>query len=118
MDKIKEAEKKQENYSLDDVKAKTAEFKEKFKGLDIDNKEDSKKIRELMEEIKAEAFALVKTTAKLLYGKEFELRDGRMMTWNMIHYDVQFIGWLAIHEGAIAEMKTWDWKTLVATLPA
>jgi secA DEAD-like domain len=92
LDKIKEAEKKQENYSLDDVKAKTAEFKEKFKGLDIDNKEDSKKIRELMEEIKAEAFALVKTTAKLLYGKEFELRDGRMMTWNMIHYDVQFIG--------------------------
>ena len=118
LDKIKEAEKKQENYSLDDVKTKTAEFKEKFKGLDIDNKEDSKKIRELMEEIKAEAFALVKTTAKLLYGKEFELRDGRMMTWNMIHYDVHFIGWLAIHVGAIAEMKTWEWKTLVATLPA
>ena len=36
----------------------------------------------------------------------------------MIHYDVQFIWGLAIHEGAIAEMKTWEWKTLVATLPA
>ena len=117
-DKIKEFEKSQENYTLDDVKKKTQEFKELFVWLDINSKEDSKKIKDILESIKAEAFALVKTTAKLLYGKEFELRDGRIMTWNMIHYDVQFIWGLAIHEGAIAEMKTWEWKTLVATLPA
>ena len=116
--KIKEFEKSQENYTLDDVKKKTQEFKELFVWLDINSKEDSKKIKDILENIKAEAFALVKTTAKLLYGKEFELRDGRTMTWNMIHYDVQFIWGLAIHEGAIAEMKTWEWKTLVATLPA
>lgn len=116
--KIKEFEKSQENYTLDDVKKKTQEFKELFVWLDIHSKEDSKKIKDILESIKAEAFALVKTTAKLLYGKEFELRDGRTMTWNMIHYDVQFIWGLAIHEGAIAEMKTWEWKTLVATLPA
>lgn len=116
--KIKEFEKSQENYTLDDVKKKTQEFKELFVWLDINSKEDSKKIKDILESIKAEAFALVKTTAKLLYGKEFELRDGRIMTWNMIHYDVQFIWGLAIHEGAIAEMKTWEWKTLVATLPA
>ena len=116
--KIKEFEKSQENYTLDDVKKKTQEFKELFVWLDINSKEDSKKIKDILESIKAEAFALVKTTAKLLYGKEFELRDGRTMTWNMIHYDVQFIWGLAIHEGAIAEMKTWEWKTLVATLPA
>ena len=116
--KIKEFEKSQENYTLDDVKKKTQEFKELFVWLDINSKEDSKKIKDILEIIKAEAFALVKTTAKLLYGKEFELRDGRTMTWNMIHYDVQFIWGLAIHEGAIAEMKTWEWKTLVATLPA
>ena len=118
MTKIKEFEKSQENYTLDDVKKKTQEFKELFVWLDIHSKEDSKKIKDILESIKAEAFALVKTTAKLLYGKEFELRDGRTMTWNMIHYDVQFIWGLAIHEGAIAEMKTWEWKTLVATLPA
>lgn len=118
LDKIKEFEEKQKDFSLDDVKNKTADFKALFEGLDINSKEDSKKIREILEEIKAEAFALVKTTAKLLNGKEFELRDGRTMTWNMVHYDVQFIGWLAIHEWAIAEMKTWEWKTLVATLPA
>lgn len=116
--KIKEFEKSQENYTLDDVKKKTQEFKQLFVWLDINSKEDSKKIKDILESIKAEAFALVKTTAKLLYGKEFELRDGRTMTWNMIHYDVQFIWGLAIHEGAIAEMKTWEWKTLVATLPA
>ena len=116
--KIKEFEKSQENYTLDDVKKKTQEFKELFVWLDINSKEDSKKIKDILESIKAEAFALVKTTAKLLYGKEFELRDGRTMTWNMIHYDVQFIWGLAIHEGAIAEMKTWEWKTLVATLPS
>ena len=116
--KIKEFEKSQENYTLDDVKKKTQEFKQLFVWLDIHSKEDSKKIKDILESIKAEAFALVKTTAKLLYGKEFELRDGRTMTWNMIHYDVQFIWGLAIHEGAIAEMKTWEWKTLVATLPA
>lgn len=116
--KIKEFEKSQENYTLDDVKKKTQEFKELFVWLDINSKEDSKKIKGILESIKAEAFALVKTTAKLLYGKEFDLRDGRTMTWNMIHYDVQFIWGLAIHEGAIAEMKTWEWKTLVATLPA
>ena len=116
--KIKEFEKSQENYTLDDVKKKTQEFKGLFVWLDIHSKEDSKKIKDILESIKAEAFALVKTTAKLLYGKEFELRDGRTMTWNMIHYDVQFIWGLAIHEGAIAEMKTWEWKTLVATLPA
>lgn len=116
--KIKEFEKSQENYTLDDVKKKTQEFKELFVWLDINSKEDSKKIKDILESIKAEAFALVKTTAKLLYGKEFELRDGKTMTWNMIHYDVQFIWGLAIHEGAIAEMKTWEWKTLVATLPA
>jgi preprotein translocase subunit SecA len=36
----------------------------------------------------------------------------------MIHYDVQLIGWLALNDGNISEMKTGEWKTLVATLPA
>ena len=61
--KIKEFEKSQENYTLDDVKKKTQEFKELFVWLDINSKEDSKKIKDILESIKAEAFALVKTTA-------------------------------------------------------
>ncbi|MEE9364713.1 MAG: preprotein translocase subunit SecA [Cellulophaga sp.] len=42
---------------------------------------------------------------------------GRMTTWNMIHYDVQLIGGIALHRGKIAEMQTGEGKTLVATLP-
>lgn len=50
--------------------------------------------------------------------KLFELENWKNITWNMIPYDVQLIWGLAIHEWHIAEMKTWEWKTLVATLPA
>ena len=40
------------------------------------------------------------------------------LTWNMVHYDVQLIGGVALHRGKIAEMSTGEGKTLVATLPA
>ena len=43
---------------------------------------------------------------------------GNMVTWNMIHYDVQLIGGSVLHEGKIAEMATGEGKTLVSTLPA
>lgn len=42
---------------------------------------------------------------------------GKPITWDMIHYDVQLIGGVAMHEGKIAEMQTGEGKTLVATLP-
>lgn len=118
IEKIKEFEKAQENFSLEDVKNKTTEFKSKFEWLDFKDAEDTKKIKAILNEIKCEAFALVKTTAKLINGQTFELKDGRSITWNMIPYDVQLIWGLAIHEWNISEMKTWEWKTLVATLPA
>jgi preprotein translocase subunit SecA len=43
---------------------------------------------------------------------------GNMITWDMLHYDVQLIGGVVLHEGKIAEMATGEGKTLVATLPA
>ena len=43
---------------------------------------------------------------------------GTDVTWNMIHYDVQLIGGIILHQGKIAEMTTGEGKTLVATLPA
>ena len=43
---------------------------------------------------------------------------GGDITWNMIHYDVQLIGGMVLHDGKIAEMATGEGKTLVATLPA
>jgi len=42
---------------------------------------------------------------------------GKDVTWDMIHYDVQLIGGIAMHQGKIAEMQTGEGKTLVATLP-
>ena len=43
---------------------------------------------------------------------------GNEITWNMVHYDVQLIGGIVLHQGKIAEMATGEGKTLVATLPA
>ena len=43
---------------------------------------------------------------------------GGDVTWNMVHYDVQLIGGMVLHDGKIAEMQTGEGKTLVATLPA
>jgi preprotein translocase subunit SecA len=43
---------------------------------------------------------------------------GNMVTWNMIHYDVQLIGGVVLHTGKISEMATGEGKTLVSTLPA
>lgn len=42
---------------------------------------------------------------------------GNMITWDMVHYDVQLIGGIVLHQGRIAEMATGEGKTLVATLP-
>lgn len=42
---------------------------------------------------------------------------GKQITWDMIHYDVQLIGGMVLHDGKIAEMQTGEGKTLVATLP-
>jgi preprotein translocase subunit SecA len=43
---------------------------------------------------------------------------GNIVVWNMVHYDVQLIGGITLHEGKIAEMATGEGKTLVSTLPA
>ena len=42
---------------------------------------------------------------------------GKQITWDMVHYDVQLIGGVALHQGKVAEMQTGEGKTLVATLP-
>ncbi len=103
---IHELEAKFEKFSADDIKAKTAEFKALFEGLDFKVEEDSVKIKEILEDIKLEAFALVKQACKLLNGKSFDLSDGKKLDWNMVPYDVQLVGALSIHGGAISEMKT------------
>ena len=81
-----------EKLSATELKTKTQEFRDRlFKGETID-------------EILPEAFAVVREAAKRTLGQR--------------HFDVQLLGGLAIYHGGIAEMKTGEGKTLVATLPA
>ncbi len=54
---------------------------------------------------------------KALWKNQWQAAGGDI-TWNMIHYDVQLIGGMVLHDGKIAEMQTGEGKTLVATLPA
>jgi len=54
---------------------------------------------------------------KAFWGNKWEAA-GTMVTWNMIHYDVQLIGGIVLHHGKIAEMGTGEGKTLVSTLPS
>ncbi|MGC9342327.1 MAG: preprotein translocase subunit SecA, partial [Bacteroidales bacterium] len=51
------------------------------------------------------------------YWKNRWIAGGNEITWDMIHYDVQLIGGVVLHQGKIAEMATGEGKTLVATLP-
>ena len=53
---------------------------------------------------------------KAIYANTW-MAGGNMLKWNMVHYDVQLIGGIALHQGRIAEMATGEGKTLVATLP-
>jgi len=54
---------------------------------------------------------------KVIY-KNTWIAGGTPITWNMLHYDVQLIGGVVLHQGKIAEMATGEGKTLVSTLPA
>src|SRR6218665_1052910 len=177
--KIKALEPVLANLSHDQLRAKTAEFKEKIKQArakqdaeieakkieaentaDIDLREDiynaidalEKEAYDISEkvllEILPDAFAVIKETAKrfkenstitvtstekdrelsaakpyiTLEGDQTNWANqwnaaGKEITWDMIHYDVQLIGGIVLHEGKIAEMQTGEGKTLVATLP-
>lgn len=163
--------------SFDQLRAKTVEFKNKINSAtkpinnkidqleseieqaNIDRKEDIyKEIDQFKDEayqvsegvlndIQAEAFAVMKETAKRFvnnsslkvkatpFDREISTKDyvnlegedaiwsnswdaaGKPITWDMVHYDVQLIGGSVLHQGKIAEMMTGEGKTLVATLP-
>lgn len=92
--------------SLDDnaLRAKTTEFKERFsKG-------------ETLDDLLPEAYAVVKNACRRLVGTEIHV-SGYDQKWDMIPYDVQVIGAIALHRGCIAEMMTGEGKTLTASLP-
>jgi preprotein translocase subunit SecA len=68
------------------------------------------------DDILNEAFATVVRACELLQGQTMTL-GSQTLTWDMVPYDVQLLGGIILHNGAIAEMKTGEGKTLVCTLP-
>jgi len=69
-----------------------------------------------LDEILPEAYAVVKNGARRMCGSTLTV-NGQPLPWEMVHFDVQLIGGIALHRGMIAEMMTGEGKTLVATLP-
>lgn len=88
----------------EDILKKTEDFEKRIR--DGENPGD----------IMPEAFALVKEVTRRLCGKKWEV-TGHMWEWNMIPFDVQLLGAIVLFQGKIAEMKTGEGKTLVATMP-
>ncbi|MGD8320463.1 MAG: preprotein translocase subunit SecA [Gemmatimonadota bacterium] len=73
-------------------------------------------VEDTLDDILPEAFAVVKEACRRLLGTEIVV-TGQKMTWDMVPYDVQLIGAIALHQGKAAEMATGEGKTLVATMP-
>jgi len=102
--RINEREKELQALSDDALKAKTQEFRERAaKG-------------ETLDDLMVEAFAVVKNACRRLCGTVVDV-CGHPQTWDMVPFDTQLIGGIALHHGKIAEMATGEGKTLVATLP-
>ncbi len=83
----------------DELRRKTSEFRLRFDNIKKRNSE-----LQLLDDLLPEAFAVVREASRRVLG--------------MRHFDVQLIGGMVLHEGQIAEMKTGEGKTLVATLPS
>ena len=79
-------------------------------------KEERQTIKETLDAILPEAFAVVRETCRRLCGQTWNV-VGHPIKWDMVPYDVQLIGGIVLHEGKISEMATGEGKTLVATLP-
>ena len=85
--------------SDDELRSRTAQFRQQLEAAATPARQ-----RQLLDELLPEAFAVVREAGKRVLG--------------MRHFDVQLLGGMVLHDGQIAEMKTGEGKTLVATLPA
>src|SRR6266513_150407 len=111
--RINEMDEQFKSLSDDELRAKTAAWKDEISKLP-DLQEQWNKLDEIL----PEAFAVVKNAARRLKdrGHSFTVCD-QPMVWDMVHFDMQLIGGLVSHRGKISEMATGEGKTLVATLP-
>jgi preprotein translocase subunit SecA len=88
----------------EELKGKTAEFRKRLEE------------GETTDDIMTEAYACVKEVCRRLVGKKWVV-TGHEITWDMIPFDCQLIGGIALHKGKIAEMATGEGKSLVAAMP-
>ncbi len=102
--RINEHEKSYQTLTDEQLRAKTDEFRARVNA------------GETLDQILPEAFATAKNAARRMVGRKLLVCDHEL-TWDMVHFDVQLIGGIAIHQGRIAEMATGEGKTLVSTLP-
>ena len=72
--------------------------------------------QDALNSIMIDAFAIVKVVCKRMCGESWNV-SGQNVSWNMIPYNVQILGAIILHKGKVAEMKTGEGKTLVATMP-
>ena len=73
-------------------------------------------LEEALDELLPEAYGVVKETCRRLVGTQVVV-SGQTLTWDMVPYDVQVVGAIALHRGTAAEMATGEGKTLAATMP-
>ncbi|MFV1995691.1 MAG: preprotein translocase subunit SecA, partial [Verrucomicrobiales bacterium] len=109
--KINELEEELQTRSEDHLREKTVAWKKELSAI-----EDPDELAARLDELLPEVYAVVKNTARRLCGTSWKVCD-YPVDWEMVHFDVQLIGGMALHKGMIAEMATGEGKTLVATLP-
>lgn len=101
---INEWDEKYKALTDDQLKGKTQEFRDRIKG------------GETLDQLLPEAYAVVKNVCRRLLGTDVHV-SGYDQKWDMVPYDVQLIGAIAMHDRAISEMHTGEGKTLTAVLP-
>ena len=111
VERINEIEAGLQSLSDDDLRKKTADWKAEFSTI-----EDKEQLAAKLNEILPEAFAVVKNACRRLCGTDVSVRN-HPLRWEMVPFDVQLIGGIALHTGKISEMATGEGKTLVATAP-
>jgi preprotein translocase subunit SecA len=110
---INEIEAGLQKLSDDELRAKTAAWKEELSKI-TDNAELALKLNEIL----PEAFAVVKNACRRLNDSKADVTvREHPIRWEMIPFDVQLIGGIGLHNGKIAEMATGEGKTLVSTMP-
>lgn len=102
--KVNEWEKTFSTLNEEELKEKTLEFKKRFKE------------GESLDSLLPEAYGLVKVACQKLCGTEVHV-SGYDQRWDMVPYDVQILGAIAMHYGSISEMQTGEGKTLTASMP-